>query len=73
MRKDACTASGGLYRPRQPRASPLHQCRAVSRRILKHLRLWDPKPRESDHPGRDPPWPAHTTIPLTYHSLPDSA
>jgi transposase-like protein len=26
MRKDACTASGGLYRPRNPRASPLHQC-----------------------------------------------
>ena len=26
MRKDACTATGGIYRPRNPRASPLYQC-----------------------------------------------
>ena len=23
---DACTASSGVYRPRNPRASPLYQC-----------------------------------------------
>jgi len=26
MRKDACTATGGIYRPRNHRASPLYQC-----------------------------------------------
>ena len=47
--------------------------RALIRIILKHLRLWDPKPRPLEHPGRDPPWPANTTIPLTYHPVPDIA
>lgn len=46
---------------------------AVIRRILKHLRLWNPQPKEPDHPARDPPWPANTTIPLTYHPVPDIA
>jgi len=26
LRKEACNITGGLYRPRNPRASPLHQC-----------------------------------------------
>jgi hypothetical protein len=46
---------------------------AVIRRILKHLRLYNPHPKEPHHPARDPPWPAHTTIPLTYHPVPDIA
>jgi len=46
---------------------------AVVRQILKLLRRWDPHPKAPDHPGRDPPWPAHTTIPLSYHPVPDSA
>jgi len=46
---------------------------AVIRRILKHLRLWNPHPKAPDHPARDPPWPAGTTSPLTYHPVPDLA
>ena len=45
----------------------------VIRKILTHLRLWNPHPKEPDHPARDPPWPANTTIPLTYHPVPDIA
>ena len=46
---------------------------AIVRCILKHLRLWHPKPKDLDHPARDPPWPPGITIPLTYHPVPDSA
>lgn len=46
---------------------------AVIRNILKHLRLWDPIPEKPDHHARDPPWPTNTTIPLTYHPVPDIA
>ena len=46
---------------------------AVIRKILKHLRLWDPSPKDLEHPGHDPPWPANTAIPLTYHPVPDIA
>ena len=46
---------------------------AVISRILKHLYLWHPIPEQPDHPARDPPWPANTTIPLTYHPVPDIA
>jgi len=28
---------------------------AVVRKILQHLRRWDPDPTEPDHPARDPP------------------
>ena len=28
---------------------------AVIRRILKHLRLWNPAPEPPEHPARDPP------------------
>ena len=48
-------------------------CRFHIRKILKHLRQWDPKPEQPDHPARDPPWPTDVTIPLTYHPVPDSA
>lgn len=43
------------------------------RNILTHLRLGNLHPKEPDHPARDPPWPANTTIPLTYHPVPDIA
>ena len=46
---------------------------AVIRRILKHLRLWEPAPEQPNHPARDPPWPGGETIPLTYHPVPDIA
>lgn len=46
---------------------------AVLRRILKHLRLWDPHPKVPDHAARDPPWPPGSTLPLTYLPVPDSA
>lgn len=46
---------------------------AIIRSILKHLRLWNPQPKEPDHPARDPSWPPGTTVPLTYHPVPDSA
>jgi len=46
---------------------------AVIRRSLKHLRRWHPPPKAPDPPARDPPWPAGTTIPLTYHPVPDLA
>ena len=46
---------------------------AIIRRILKHLRLWEPAPEQPDHPARDPPWPDGETIPLTYHPVPDIA
>ena len=46
---------------------------AVIRNILKHLHLWGPIPEQPGHPARDPPWPANTTIPLTYHPVPDIA
>ena len=26
LRKEACNITGGIYRPRHPRASPLYQC-----------------------------------------------
>jgi len=46
---------------------------AIIRRILTHLRLWKPTPEQPHHPARDPPWPTNTTIPLTYHPVPDIA
>ena len=45
----------------------------IIRKILKHLRQWDPKPEQPHPPARDPPWPTDVTIPLTYHPVPDSA
>ena len=26
LRKEVCNITGGIYRPRNPQASPLHQC-----------------------------------------------
>ena len=46
---------------------------AVIRRILKHLRLWNPKSKDHDHPAPDPQWRSGATPPLTYHSVPDIA
>jgi hypothetical protein len=46
---------------------------AVIRQILKHLRLWNPHPKASEHAARAPPWPTNTTLPLTYHPVPDIA
>lgn len=40
---------------------------------LKHLRPWNPTPGGPHPPARDPPWPANTTLPLTYHPVPDIA
>ena len=44
----------------------------IIRKILEHLKLWDPRPV-----GRGPPtapdWPAHAQLPLTYHPVPDIA
>jgi hypothetical protein len=49
---------------------------AVVRRILTHLGLW--APQDALHPGRAPPvapdaWPAHASLPLSYHPVPDIA
>ncbi|MBI1732460.1 MAG: hypothetical protein HYR49_06790 [Gammaproteobacteria bacterium] len=46
---------------------------AVIRKVLQHLLLWNPKPNHPEHPARDPSCPANTTIPLTYHPVPDIA
>ena len=45
----------------------------VVRAILRHLGRWQPEPS-----GRAPPvpsgaWPAHASLPLTYHRVPDIA
>ena len=47
--------------------------KAVIRRILKHLRLWNPLPGYPEYPIRDPPRPDGETIPLTWHPVPDIA
>jgi len=46
---------------------------AVIRKILKHLRQWNPTSGPQRHPTRDPPWPPGATIPLTYQPVPDIA
>ena len=46
---------------------------AIIRKILKHLHRWNPIPEQPEHPVRDPPWSANTTIPLTYHPVPNIA
>ena len=40
--------------------------------IFKHLRLWEPI-LENPISSPEPPWPANNNIPLTYHSVPNSA
>jgi hypothetical protein len=46
---------------------------AVIKRILKHLKVWDPGPAPVQPAGRDPPWPKGENLPLTYHPVPDIA
>jgi hypothetical protein len=45
----------------------------VIRRILEHLGLWAPEASERGPPAQASPWPANTTVPLTYHPVPDIA
>ena len=45
----------------------------VVKRILKHLKLWDPLPETISPAGPDLPWPQGQTLPLTYHPVPDIA
>jgi len=45
----------------------------VIEQILKHLRLWDPRPPGHAPPTDDLGWPDHSQLPLTYAPLPDSA
>ncbi len=45
----------------------------VIERILKHVKLWHPKPETISLAGPDPPWPQDETLPLTYHPVPDIA
>ena len=49
---------------------------AVIRRILAHLKLWNPRPAQRsppNDPGDSPDWPVSAQIPLTYHPVPDIA
>jgi len=45
----------------------------VVRAILTHLGLWQPKAVERAPPVPPGAWPAHASLPLTYHPLPDIA
>ena len=45
----------------------------VIERILKHLKVWGPKPEPRSSAGPDPPLPKSETLPLTYQPLPDIA
>ena len=45
----------------------------VVRRILTHLGRWQPKALERAPPVPPSAWPAHASLPLTYHPLPDIA
>ena len=45
----------------------------VVRAILTHLGLWQPKALERAPPVPARTWPAHASLPLTYHAVPDIA
>ena len=45
----------------------------VVRAILAHLGRWQPKAVERAPPVSPEAWPAHASLPLTYHSVPDIA
>jgi len=45
----------------------------VVRAILVHLGRWQPKALERAPPVPPSAWPAHASLPLTYHPLPDIA
>jgi hypothetical protein len=46
---------------------------AVVRAILTHLGRWQPKAVERAPPVPPGAWPAHASLPLAYHPLPDVA
>ena len=45
----------------------------VVRVILTHLGRWQPKAPERAPPVPSEVWPAHASLPLAYHSVPDIA
>lgn len=45
----------------------------VVREILTHLGLWQPQALERAPPVRSNAWPAHASLPLKYHAVPDIA
>ena len=45
----------------------------VVKRILQHLNRWDPQHNTLATTGPDPPLPQAEILPLTYHTVPDSA
>ena len=45
----------------------------VARAILTHLGRWQPRALERAPPVPSGAWPAHASLPLTYHPLPDIA
>jgi hypothetical protein len=45
----------------------------VIERILRHLRLWDPRPPGPGPPAEDLGWPDNSHIPIAYGPLPDIA
>lgn len=45
----------------------------VIQRILEHLELWAPLATERSPPLGPASWPRHTSLPLTYHPVPDTA
>jgi hypothetical protein len=45
----------------------------IIEKILRHLRLWDPRPPGPAPPSEDLDWPDNCQIPLTYAPLPDIA
>ena len=45
----------------------------VVRRILEHLRLWQPEATERSPPVPSEAWPLNSDLPITYHAVPDIA
>jgi hypothetical protein len=45
----------------------------VVRATLSHVGRWQPKAVERAPPVPAGAWPAHASLPLTYHPVPDSA
>jgi hypothetical protein len=55
------------------RAIALIEDPVVVRAILTHPGCRQPKPAERAPPATPAAWPAHTSLPLTYHPVPDIA
>ena len=60
------TVDGGVARAVDFRAGV-----RVIGRILKHLGLWAPRAMQRSPPLGPEAWPAHASLPLTYHPVPD--